>query len=373
MSTWHHGSETPYDKPERLVSPYYHPLPPVFSCDQCGETRSSKDELRQHRFEAHPLHKPILFLQGRELGNHITRITLPLAADDVHQNDCDRAFLNGREIPVSSIPQELALLSSGACRLELIKTGVSVVFKLSFDIASVDDLAGVERRFCEFASDLRRQPLNSRSIDTFISDTEVFTTVASYVDGICEYLYGLQTKTGGLDAARPNSEYVNRFNKSVDALAAYKRPLANMIVAAIEFHFNHFPEAAHLVAGRGGLGHAARTYASWILGQRLESRTDTVPSVELDDLEVAIVDDVTKQILRWVGCSLQELSRCSRVSIESTLQGHPGAYDGPKMHMLLAEMSLAVEDVAGVIRHAKALHNVAGFENWATSMLSRIR
>ena len=333
MSMWHHGSETPYDKPERLVSPYYHPLPPVFSCDQCGETRPSKDELRQHRFEAHPLHKPILFLQGRELGNHLTRITRPLADDDVHQNDCDRAFLNGREIPVSSISQELSLLSSGACRLELIKTGVSVVFKLSFDLASVDDLTSVERRFCELASDLRRQPLNSHSIDTFISDTEAFPTAASYVDGICEYLYGLQTKAGSLDAARPYSEYVNRFNKSV----------------------------------------AARTYASWVLGQRLESRTDTVPSVALDDLEVAIVDDVTKQILRWVGCSLQELSRCSRVPIESTLQDHPGAYDGSKIHMLLAEMSLAVEDAAGVLRHTKALHNVAGFETWATSMLSRIR
>ena len=368
MSMWHHGSETPYDKPERLISPHYHPLPPVFSCDQCGETRPSKDELRQHRFEAHPLRKPILFLQGRELGHHTTRVTRPLVQDDVHQNDCDRAFLDGREIPVSSVPQELAMLSSGTCQLELIKTGVSAVFKFSFDIASIDDLAGVERRFFDLTRDRHPHQLDSRSIDIFISDTKVFPTVASYVDGICEYLYGLQTKTGRLDVSRPHSEYVNRFNKSVDALAAYKRPVANTIVAAIEFHFNHFSEAAYLVAGQGGLGHAASTYASWALGQSLEPRAEEVPSV--DDLEMAIVDDVTKRILRWVGRPLQELSRSSR-AIESTLQDHLGTYDGLKMHMLLAEMSFVVEDVAGLIRHVKALRNVAGLETWATSMLSR--
>ncbi len=370
---WHHGSETPYDKPEPPVSDGYHPLPPAFPCDQCGEVRPSKDELRKHRFEAHPLHRPILFLQGRELGDHTIRVTRPVTDDDVRQNDCDQAFLNGREIPVSSLSRELALISSGACQLELIKTGVSAVFRLNFDIASVDDLDRVERRFFDLVCGLHGNQLNSRAIDTFISDTAVFPTAAGYVGGICEYLYGLQTKRGQLDASRPYGEYVNRFNRSVDALTAYERPLANTMVAAVEFHFNHFQEAANLVTGNGPLGHAANTYASWALGQVAESRMDAVPSVELDETEMAILDEVTEKIVRWINRPLQELSRCFQTKIESILQDHPATYDDLKIHMLLAEMSFVVGDVADVRRHAKALHNVAGIETWATSMLSRIR
>ncbi len=372
MSMWHHGAETPYDKPERLVSVDYHPSPPVFPCDQCGETRPSKDELRKHRFEAHPLRKPILFFQGRELGDLTTRVTRPVNVDEVQQNGCDRAFINGREIPVSSVPQELAALSSGVCQLELTKTGVRTVFKLSFDIASANDLVGVERRFLDLIRELDSTRLRSPAIDAFISDTTVFSTAKGYVDGICEYLYGLQTKDGKLETSRPHEEYVSRFNKSVDALTAYDRSVANTIAAAVEFHFNHFRESVHLIAGDGGLGHAANTYASWALGNSPDQQMDAASSVDLHDVEAAILDEVTEQIVRWIGRPLQELSKSSRARIESALKDGSATYDRPKIHMLLAEMSFAAGDLAGASQHAKALHNVFGLETWATSMLLRV-
>ena len=62
--------------------------------------------------------------------------------------------------------------------------------------------------------------------------------------GICDYLYGVLAKERSHDASLSHEKYANKFNEAVEQLAAYDRPLARIIRSLVEFHFNHFEEAA---------------------------------------------------------------------------------------------------------------------------------
>ena len=81
MGFWHTG----YFEFHELVGldGTFKPLPPSFPCVHCGQTYASLHELRNHRFEAHPLHRPVMFLQGRELGTHPVRIARRISPADV--------------------------------------------------------------------------------------------------------------------------------------------------------------------------------------------------------------------------------------------------------------------------------------------------
>ena len=95
MGFWHTGYME-FHEPLGLGGAVFKPAPPRFPCIHCGKIYASLDEVRNHRFEAHPLHRPVMFLQGRELGTHPVRITRRISAADVQIADCDRVFLNSQ-------------------------------------------------------------------------------------------------------------------------------------------------------------------------------------------------------------------------------------------------------------------------------------
>ncbi len=146
MGFWHTGY-IEFHEPAGLDGCYLKPSPPQFSCAHCDAIFPSLDELRNHRFESHPLRRPTLFLQGRELGTHTYRITRQLIAGDVSTDDCDMAVLNGKEIDFSTLPIVLGKISSDVCRLTLSGAGVSSEFTLEFRLASEKDLRGIEQQF----------------------------------------------------------------------------------------------------------------------------------------------------------------------------------------------------------------------------------
>ena len=138
--------------------------PPVFVCDRCGESFSSAAARDDHRFEAHPQHKPVLIVQGRELGAHRLRITQALVPSDVRL-DCDRAWLNDGEIPACELGDALADCDTpDVCRIKLRKDGIDTGFELEFRIASDKDLTYVESRFEKI---ICRGRLDLRVVDDF--------------------------------------------------------------------------------------------------------------------------------------------------------------------------------------------------------------
>lgn len=363
MGFWHTGYME-FHEYSGLDDFHLEPPPPRFPCAHCEEIYASFDELRKHRFESHPLRRPTLFLHDQELGTHPVRVTRPLSADDVTTENCDRAFLNGREMSISTLPRVLSQITSNICKLELSKADVSAEFTLDFCIASEDDLKGIEEHFERTALGQR---LDIRAIEEFIIATSGFGSALGYCNGICEYLYGVLAKQQAPDSSLPYEEYVKRFNKAAEELVAYERPLARTIGSLIEFHFNHFVEAVRL-ASETRVGRAATRYASWLQNWKSETEHEAAVSMALSNLDAWITDWETEQIIRWATRPLDHLSQ-HVTEMESFLNRNLAEYDSVKLHILLGETYAASGDIEKALQHAKTLRNLPGLERWAESMI----
>ena len=364
MGFWHTGY-IEFHEPDGLDGLCLKPLPPQFPCVHCGEIFTSLDALRKHRFESHPLRRRTMFLQGRELGAHSVRITRKLNVDDVSTDGCDRAVLNGKEIDFSTLPLVLCKVSSDVCRLTLSGAEVSSEFTLEFRIASEKDLRGIEE---QFERTVRGRYLNIRAIEEFIDATSRFISAIGYCDGICAYLYGVLAKERALDSSLPYDAYVGKFSKAAEELTGYDRPLARTISSLIEFHFNHFGEAARL-SKETRAGKAAERYAAWLQDRAQGIEPEAVPNDMLSKLEALVTDWDTEQIVRWSIRPLHELSQYVD-NMESFLNRDTNAeYDRVKLHVLLGEIYTASGDVKKALRHAKALRNLSALEKWAESMI----
>ena len=346
----------------------FKPPPPQFPCGHCDIICDSFDDLRKHRFESHPLHRPTLFVQGRELGKHPQRITRPLTADDVQADKCDRAFLNGCEISIDRLPCRLSHIRSDSCKLVLSKGTVSAEFTLDFRIASESDLRGVEE---SFESMVRGQRLDIETVGKFIGDTSQFDSARGYFGGICAYLHGVLAKEQTPGSSLPYGQYIGKFNKAAEELAAYKRPLAQTIGSLIEFHFNHFKEAARLVS-ETRVGRAATRYAAWLQDRRAKTEHGAGASILRENLDALVTDRETEQIIRWAVRPLNELSQ-HITDMESFLGCNLDRYDGVKLNILLSETYAAAGDVEKALQHAKTLRNLLATERWAKSMIFALR
>ena len=363
MGFWHTGYME-FHEPDGLGDFRFELLPPAFRCAHCDKTYFSIDELRIHRFESHPLRRPTLFLNGQELGADPVRVTCRFSMKDVSVDGCDRAFLNGNEVPVDRIPHRLVGISSDVCRLVLSKADLSVEFKLDFRIASEEDLFGVETQFERTALGGR---LDVRAIEEFISSTSGFKSAIGYTDGICSYLYGVLAKERAPDSSLAYHTYVGRFSRAAEELATYERSLAVTIVSLIEFHFNHFEEASRL-GNKSRVGRVAERFATWMQGKLMESTKGSASSSVINKLEALVTDWETEQIVGWAVCPLEVLSDRAW-EIESFLKGDLEEYDKVKVHMLLGEMYARSGKVAKALQHAKALRNLAALEKWAESLI----
>lgn len=361
MGFWHTGYME-FHEPLGLDDFRFEPLLPRFPCKRCGKICSSLDELRKHQFENHPLHRPILFLQGRELGAQLVCITQAITADDVSVEGCDSVALNGVELSVRALSRKLAAISSDVCHVVLRRADVVAKFKLDFRIASPEDLRGMEEQFERTACGHR---LDTRAIEEFISATARFGSAIGYCDGICAYLYGVLAREKAPDSSLPYEAYVGKYSKAAEVLAAYDRPLARTIGSLIGFHFNQFEEATRL-ADETRVGQVAEKYVAWSQGGTVSIEQKGVP---LGALREALVTDWdTEQIIRWAVQPLLELLPYVD-HMESFLDRPIAAYDRVKLHVLLGEVYRASGNIDGARKHGKTLRNLSSFERWAESMV----
>ncbi len=364
MGFWHTGYME-FHEPVGLGEFRFSPSPLRFPCKHCDEICSSLDELRKHRFESHPLRRPILYLQGQELSTHSVRqITRPLAADEVKTEACEKVFLNDQEISVDTLPHTLVRISPGIHRLLLSGASVTAEFTLNFCIATEGDLKGIEDEFQRTAN---RRRLDIRAVEEFISATAIFGSASGYRNGICAYLYGILAKERAPDSSLPYEEYVNKFNKAVEDLGEYERSLARIIRSLIEFHFNHFEEAARF-ANKTRIGRAAARYTAWLQNRKSEAKNNDNLNDPLNNLDALVTDWETEQIVRWAVRPLDCLARMA-TEVESFLNHDLHEYDKVKLHILLSEIYVTSGDVRKALQHARTLRNVPKLEGWAESMI----
>lgn len=364
MGFWHTGY-IEFHEPVGL-NWHFKPSPPQFSCLHCGQVYPSLDELRKHRFETHPLRRPVMFLDGRELGTQRVRITRPISAAQLRVEGCNHALLNGSTIAVNGLGRALSRISSDVCRVVLSKDGVEAEFELEIRVASEKDLSGVEDQFKRMA---RSRRLDMRAIDEFISSTNRFGSAIGYCDGICAYLYGLLAKERAQDSSLPYEAYSAKFAKAAEELAPYDRGLARIIGGVIEFHFNHFRDSARLSPG-SRVARVASRYANW-----MECRRNSIAPQDFHEqasaLEALVTDWETEQIIRWGISPLADLAKQTE-DVEEFLKRDLPEFDKVKLHVLLGEAYAAAGRPDFALRHAKTLRNLAAMEEWAESVIRDI-
>ncbi len=343
--------------------------PIVYPCKRCGENFQLPDDLRTHCFEKHPAQKPVLYVHGKELGNKPYRVTQHIAQSDIIVTNCDHVFFNDKEMTIDAICRELSRLSWDTCRIKLQKEDVVVEFALNFCIASPEDIRGIEEQFEEMVAKHR---LDTCVIDEFIAATKKYKTAIGYCDGICAYLYGIMAKERMPGSLTDHPQYVGKYNKAVEQMAGYERPLAKVVSGLIGFHFNHFAETVCLVSNKTRAGQTAIRYQEWIQENMTESWSVHGSDASLMRTESLLVDRNTKKITHWMTQPLENLFG-KEDKIESFLKDNLEQYDAVKVQMLLCKMYQMANNVNnGASRHAKSLRNQIGpIGKWAEAQIGK--
>lgn len=361
MGFWHTGY-IEFHEPSG-IDEWCRPAPPVFRCAHCGKTFENPATLRQHRFEVHPYKRPLMFIRGTELGSTPLTITRAINPSEVATGACAGAFVNGAHVSLEKLGEILASTKQDVLRIDLEGEATRSSFEVRFDVATEEDLVGVERAFYEVA---RRHRLDIRSIEQFLDSASAFNTALGYCDGICEYLYGILAKERSPDSSLAYEAYREKFTRALDKLVAFDRTLANRVCGLIEFHFNHFPEAAFL-SSNSRVGHAATAFEAWLSGK---PKGETRPKPTEDDqrLESMLTDWDTEQLLRWAIRDLSALS-IEQAAIERMLSAGPAEFDQTKLHVLLAQIGLSTSNPAMVRAHARQLRNSPSMAHWADAVI----
>ena len=285
-------------------------------------------------------------------------ITSQLEAADIVLERCERVLLNGREIPVMQLGEELARRSWEICHLVVCGDETQAEFTMEFRIASEEDLAGVEDEFARIAGTKR---LDVRTVEDLITATRGFTTARGYSDAICTYLQGVLVKERIVGSPLPYARYNEKYTESVENLNWYDRPLARGIVSVIEFHHNHFREAA--LKGRGSrTGKAAGRFLRLREARGGDTTKAGHGAAGGNGLDSWVSDEETEQIVFW---TLQPMERVIQETekMEAFLRRDIADYDRVKVAILLAEMHWAMGEKSRASEHAKSVGSNA-FEEW---------
>lgn len=344
----------------------FQPSPLEYRCQHCSAVFDNADALLSHRFEAHPYNRPVLLINGNELGNTPIRVTRKLSAADVRLGHCTNSWVNGHKVSVDRLGKALADKRVDTTIVKLSNGDVEAEFRLEFEIPDESDLDGIEQSFVAIA---KKKRLDLRAVEEFISDSRGYATAVGYCDGICEYLYGVLAKERSPDLSLPYSSYHEKFMRAADKLKDYDRRLSRTISALIAFHFNQFDLAANMLPG-ARVCLVSERYGRWVSDS--PQGADKLLGKAVDErIEKLLSDYETDEILAISFKRPDEVLRKSE-ELESRIKEDIPEFDKPKLRILLAENYVLGEKTADAIRHARALRNNPSFGAWAERLLDRL-
>ena len=358
MGFWHTGYME-FHEEVGLEGYEFQPSTQEYPCPMCGKIFATTDELQTHRLERHPLRRPALIVRGAEAGSRPVIVTSKIESADIALERCERVLVNGREIPLEWLGEDLAARSWEICHLIVCGDETQAEFTIEFRIASEEDLSGVEGEFARIAG---TKLLDVRTVEDLITATRPFTTARGYSDAICTYLHGVLVKEGGVGSSLAYARYNEKYTESVEELNWYDRPLARAIVSVIEFHHNHFPEAA--LKGRGSrTGEAARRFQRWVEARGDDTTNAGQSAAAGNGLDIWVSDQETDQIVFW---TLQPMDKLVHEAdkMEVFLRRDIADYDRVKVAILLTEMYWAIGETSRASEHAKTV-GTGAFEEWA--------
>ena len=338
------------------------PPAPSYPCDECGDVFGSIEALRTHRFERHPIRQPVLLIRGVALGRQPFVVKTKLKPSEVALLSADEADVNGRPIGVAEIGTALAAHDKGTVQVRL--GSGRLTRTIHFRIATPDDLIGVEKCFQDTAAAGR---LDRRAVENFIRGSRRFRSAGPYLDGICQYLYGVLAKERSSDIDIPYEQYRDKFNQAMDSLSDIHRPLAQQITSLIDFNLNLLASVERRdPASR--VGTASIHLLAWGRGDLSGTGGVSKPRTRVDR---ALTDTDTEAIVAW---SCQELADLANRldEIEEFARKPLAELDKTKCQLILAALYLHRGEYKLANEHARKLYHLENPQLFARGLAEAI-
>lgn len=338
-------------------------LPIVYECPRCSAHFDSVQARRDHFFTAHPYRKPELLLRGQPLGNSETVIHAPVQAKDWLLGSCHRISLNGRMMASDELFQTLAECRQGFHVLELSNQDAIERFELRFSIPELTELQRLEDIFSTLFLD---NELSVDDVRRFAEACKPLKTANEYLEGVCQYLYGVLAKDQRGGTQLSHAQYKERFNRALEALRHVDRPLARTMRGIINFSFNGFVQPASQ-ADAPALADAAGRFAGWA------GKPGRGCVVARQEAQARLpIDHATDRILSWMALSgkrqERELDELQQISAGSLWT----AEDRTKALVLWLEWGRTCRSTDELRQMARRLLNDAIFAGYAEQALERM-
>ena len=346
-----------FHEPTGLDPPFV-PPPVTYRCSLCLKVFSAPEPYEKHRFEAHPRVRPALLIRGLEVGDSEFALTSPLQGNDICVVGASKAALNGVALEPASLARALLHLSQSSADIQLENDGVRSSFRIRIELASEEDLRAVEAAFKAMAA---RRRLDIRAIEEFIGEARHAESALRYIDGICEYLYGVLAKQESGGSSIGHDRYPMRLTRASQILASYSRPLAYAIRGLVAFNFNHFDSASGL-SPNTRVSMAAQRYSEWLQGRGAKSKP--CPQSFENRIDSFLTDIDTEEI---IGHCMQPLDALARdlPALDDRIRRAMSDFDRAKMLLLAAEASAYSGHREGARCYARELRNTQAFDSWA--------
>ncbi|MFZ3119673.1 MAG: hypothetical protein WA159_15305 [Variovorax sp.] len=208
--------------------------PEVFPCGQCNLTFDSYDSWFEHRFQAHPIAKPMLVLGEAEIVTPRLVVTRKISAGEVRFVNTEVCRANGKATSLKEFAQLLEKSTNAFWDVTLVGAGGAVEsrYEISIELPSEEHLVAVERAFMRLTA---AGNLSLNGVNSLINEAAGASTAKRYLDGVSGYLFGVLGKDQRGDTTLTQEQGRTKLNEAHQTLALIDRPLAKVIRAVIEF------------------------------------------------------------------------------------------------------------------------------------------
>jgi len=336
-----------------------------YKCEQCGKLFETIDFLIEHRFSAHSYECPILLIRGKEIGALPININTPLEPNDISFGNAIKAIFNGKQVDLKRLDLQLSSVRQENVDLILSNDELSSRYRINFNISSEEDLAGVEKEFFVLVDG---KELTRSSINKFIKKTEVYKSAANYMDGLCEYFFGVLAKEGSESSSLSPGKYREKFNRATEQLIDCSRTIANYIKGLIAFHFNHFPEAKKFL-NEGNLFIVSSFYEQIFSGNDVEIENYAIADSNL--LENILVDEETNLILHAFRNTTPNRADLNKL-YEEAKSDKVSEFGKIKIKILMIKLLLKYKIEKQAIQILVELKALSNLEPWVNRVFKKI-
>lgn len=274
-----------------------------FPCRKCQAEFSSYETWFQHRFEAHPFNRPVLFIGVREITTPRLIITSQLTKDQVRIENTSNYMVDGRFVDKAQLVEVLVTSKKQFLNIILIgdESDLQSRYEISIEIPSHNDLEQVE---AEFQRSFRGGVVSVVTINQFIKNSLRAESAKRYLGGLAAYLYGILAKDQKGNTHLPQPQGRTRMNEALQILGDFERPLATTICSLIKFQMNVFESGAESLS-------APRLHRAmkWFHHAQIGSDPNELPKDEppINFKDQIPLDQATDELLEWIEMPLANL------------------------------------------------------------------